>query len=93
MNEYEHHNTVIIGCSFDEPEANREFARAMNFTFSLISDTDRSIGVKYGAARSAEDEFAQRIAYLIGPDGRILQAHPKVNPRTYPADQLKALTV
>lgn len=91
MNEYEHHNTVIIGCSFDEPEANREFARAMNFSFSLISDTDRSIGIAYGAARSPSDQFARRIAYLIGPDGRILQAHGKVDPRSYPKDQLAAL--
>lgn len=91
MNEYEHHNTVIIGCSFDEPEANREFARAMNFSFSLISDTDRSIGMKYRAARSPKDEFARRIAYLIGPDGRILQAHAKVDPRRYPKEQLAAL--
>lgn len=81
----------MIGCSFDQPEANRRFADAMNFPFSLVSDTDRHIGMLYGAARSPGDEFARRIAYLIGPDGQILQAHGKVNPKTYPADQLKEL--
>ena len=91
MAEYERRNAVVIGCSFDEPEANRKFAVESNFPFSIISDTDRRIGMLYGAARSSKDEFARRIAYLIGPDGRILQAHAKVNPKTYPAEQLSSL--
>lgn len=81
----------MIGCSFDDPEANRKFADKMNFPFSLISDTERRIGMLYGAAHSEADEFARRIAYLIGQDGKILQAHAKVNPKTYPSEQLAAL--
>ncbi len=81
----------MVGCSFDEPEANRKFAEEMNFPFSLISDTERRVGMLYGAARSEGDEFARRIAYLIGPDGKIVQAHAKVNPKTYASEQLAEL--
>lgn len=45
----------------------------------------------YGAADSPRDEFARRIAYVIDENGRIAQAHEKVNPSTYPAEQLQML--
>jgi peroxiredoxin Q/BCP len=57
----------------------------------LLCDTDRSIGLAYGAAESATDEYAKRIAYVIDENGRIAHAHAKVDARSYPAEQLKTL--
>jgi thioredoxin-dependent peroxiredoxin len=57
----------------------------------LLCDTDRKIGLAYGAASSAGDEYARRIAYLIDQNGRIAEAHEKVDAKTYPADQLARL--
>jgi len=45
----------------------------------------------YGACRTPKDQFARRIAYLIDENGVILEAHDKVDPRTYPAEQLARL--
>lgn len=45
----------------------------------------------YGACDSTGDEYAARIAYLIGKDGKVLEAHSQVNPSTYPAEQLQSL--
>jgi len=45
----------------------------------------------YGACDTASDEYAMRIAYLIGRDGRILEAHGQVNPSTYPTEQLESI--
>jgi peroxiredoxin len=45
----------------------------------------------YGAATSPQDEYAKRIAYLIDEEGKIAQAHPKVDPKTYPREQLASL--
>lgn len=81
----------MIGCSFDPPEANVKFARKFNFPFPLIADTSREVGVAYGAADSKDEPFARRIAYLIGPDGTILEAHPKVAAATYPKEQLASI--
>lgn len=52
---------------------------------------ERSIGLAYGAADSAKDEYARRIAYVIDEEGKIAEAHPKVDPATYPHEQLKRL--
>lgn len=57
----------------------------------MLCDTERKIGLAYGAADSAKDEYARRIAYVIDEQGNIAQAHPKVEPSTYPAWQLRNL--
>jgi peroxiredoxin len=38
-----------------------------------------------------KDEHARRIAYVIDETGRIAEAHPKVDVKSYPAEQLKTL--
>ncbi len=45
----------------------------------------------YGAAESRKDEYAKRITYVIGPDGKIAQAHPKVSPKSHPREILESL--
>lgn len=45
----------------------------------------------YGAATSPKDEYAKRIAYVIDEKGRIAQAHPKVDAKSYPKEQLESL--
>jgi len=77
--------------SFDTPEENRKFAEKFKFNFPLLCDTDRKIGLAYGAATKASDEYASRIAYVIDENGKIAQAHPKVDASSYPAMQLNDL--
>lgn len=57
----------------------------------MLCDTDRKIGIAYGAADSPKDEYAKRIAYVIDEKGRIAEAHAKVDARNYPKEQLKTL--
>ena len=45
----------------------------------------------YGAADSPQAGFAKRITYVIGPDGRIAQAHPKVDPKSHPRSILESI--
>jgi peroxiredoxin Q/BCP len=77
--------------SFDTPEENRRFAEKQKFPFPLLCDTDRSIGVAYGAADSTKDEYARRIAYVIDEEGKVMQAHAKVDAANYPREQLATL--
>ncbi len=81
----------MLGVSFDTREENERFADKFNFPFPLLCDTDHRIGIAYGAGDNATDEYARRIAYVIGEDGKILQAHPKVDARNYPREQLSSL--
>lgn len=79
--------------SFDKAEASRAFGRKYRFPFPLVSDESREVGILYGACDTRDEEFAARIAYLIGPDGRIVESHAKVSPATYPEEQLGTLRV
>src|SRR5437764_14043636 len=81
-------NVEILGSSFDDVDANRRFAEKFKFTFPLLCDTDRQIGLAYGAASEPKDEYAKRIAYVIDENGKIAEANPKVDPKSYPQEQL-----
>jgi peroxiredoxin Q/BCP len=74
---------VVLGISFDSIEDNRAFAEKFGFPFRLLCDVDRSVGMAYGAADSPETGYAKRISYVIGEDGRILLAYPKVDPKAH----------
>lgn len=64
----------MLGVSLDAPAANRAFAEKFAFPFPLLSDEERKVAVSYGACETAQDQYARRLTFLIGPDGRIEQA-------------------
>ena len=70
---------------------NAAFAAKYDFPFSLLCDTEREIGMAYGACDSPNARFAERITYVIGPEGKILQAHPKVSVKSHPQEILASL--
>ena len=72
-------------------EKNAKFAQKFEFNFPLLCDVDRKIGVAYGAADDASAGSAKRISYLIGKDGKIRKAYPKVNAAAHPEEILKDL--
>lgn len=78
----------ILGCSFDTVPENRAFAQKFGYPFPLLCDVDRAIGRSYGACDTADAEFARRISYVIGADGRIRNAYPKVSPASHPKELL-----
>jgi peroxiredoxin Q/BCP len=79
---------VILGVSFDTVEDNRAFAEKFSFPYLLLCDTSRSIGMAYGAADKADDEYAKRVSYLIGPDGTIEESWAKVDVKAHPDEVL-----
>lgn len=91
MQEYEAKNVKVLGVSFDSPSENKAFAEKFNFPFPLLCDTERKLGLAYGAADSPRDEYARRIAYVIDENGKVAQAHAKVDASTYPSWQLHNL--
>ncbi len=82
----------VLGISFDGIDENRAFAEKFDFPFRLLCDVDRKVGVAYGAANDPEAGYAKRISYVIGEDGRILQAYAKVDPKTHLNQVLSDLT-
>jgi thioredoxin-dependent peroxiredoxin len=82
---------MILGASFDDEAANAAFARRFEFNFPLLCDTDRTLGLAYGACDVPDAGFARRISYLIGPDGTIVHAYPKVEPKTHAGEVFRDL--
>jgi peroxiredoxin Q/BCP len=89
--DYAAKKAVIYGVSFDTPEENAAFAKKFHFTFPLLCDTSRAMGIAYGAAADAKAATAQRIGIVIDPQGKVKQFHPKVDARTWPAELLTTL--
>lgn len=75
----------MLGVSFDSVADNKRFADKHGFPFKLLSDTSRAMGVAYGAAIDSATSAAKRISYLIGTDGVVLVAYPKVSPADHAA--------
>lgn len=81
----------MLGISFDSVADNRFFAEAYGYTFPLLCDVDKQIGMAYRACDSAQDAYPRRITYVIGPDGRIERAIETKNPAGQAAELLQAL--
>ena len=81
----------MLGASFDTVEKNARFAQKFEFNFPLLCDVDRKLGMAYGAADDPRAGSAKRISYLIGKDGKIRKAYPKVNAAAHPEEILKDL--
>ena len=78
----------MLGVSYDTPEKNRLFAEKNALPFRLLSDSNHELAKSVGAARALVP-FAKRISYLVGPDGVVLEAYPKVDPGTHANEVLE----
>ncbi len=82
---------MILGVSFDSVKENRNFAKKFDFPFALLSDPDRRIGLDYHAAADPEQGSADRITYLIDPEGAIARVYDTVDVKSHPGEVLSDL--
>ena len=80
---------MVLGISFDKPAENKAFKEKFAFPFLLLSDTERKVGMAYGAADAPDAGHAKRISYLIDPQGKIAKVYAAVKPAEHP-DQVLA---
>lgn len=84
-------NAAVLGVSFDTVQENKHFAEKFKFPYPLLSDPTRAMGVQYGAAENTQGGNAKRVAYVIGPDGKVRNVFAKANTSTFAADVLALL--
>jgi peroxiredoxin Q/BCP len=89
-------DTVIIGISPDKPARLKKFDDKYGLGFTLLSDEDHSVAEAYGVwtlKKNYGKEYmgVQRSAFLIGPDGKVDKAWPKISPADTPKNLLAAL--
>jgi peroxiredoxin Q/BCP len=88
ISDFDQNNIQVLGISFNDVEQNADFAEKNNFPFPLLCDTDRSVGVAYGACADSKARYASRVSFLIDEDGKLARIYDKVNPRDHPAQVL-----
>lgn len=86
--DYEAAGAVVLGVSPDEPAALRNFADKHDLPFTLLADPDHSVAEAYGtwvekSMYGKRFMGIQRATFIIGPDGQIARAFPKVSPKTH----------
>jgi len=86
----------ILGISPDAPEKQKKFDDKYSLGFPLLSDPEHKVADKYGAwgEKSMYGKKYMgivRSAFLIGENGKILEAWPKISPKDTPKKLLKAL--
>ena len=94
--EYKAAGARVIGISPDKVEAVDKFARKFDLDFTLLADADHAVAEKYGtwvekSMYGKKYMGVQRATFIIGPDGKIAKAFPKVSPKTHDDVVLKAL--
>ncbi len=89
-------NIVVIGISKDSVASHARFAEKYNLPFILLADPDRQAIEPYGVWQEKKlygktSMGVVRTTYLIGEDGLIEKAMPKVKPDTNAAEILQYL--
>lgn len=64
----------VFGVSFDPPEKNAAFARKYDFPFPLLCDTEKRMGLAFGACVDESDGYAARLTFVISPEGVVEDA-------------------
>ena len=79
-------NAVVLGVSLDNEADNKAFAGKFDFPYPLLCDVNREIALAYHAVKNPDDQHASRITYVIGGDGKILEAIEQVDTNTHSGD-------
>jgi peroxiredoxin Q/BCP len=88
---------VVLGVSPDDAKSHTKFISKYSLPFSLLADTDNAVANAYGAwgEKSMYGRTYMgiiRSTFLIGPDGVVKHAWPKVKPDGHSDEVLAALT-
>ena len=89
-------DTVVIGISPDTPAKLKKFDDKYGLGFALLGDEDHAVAEMYGVwvlkkLYGKEYMGVQRSAFLIGADGTVERAWPKISPKDTPTNLLDAL--
>jgi peroxiredoxin Q/BCP len=94
--EYKKAGARVIGVSPDPVEAVQKFAGKFDLDFTLLADANHAVAERYGtwvekSMYGKKYMGVQRATFIIGPNGEIARAFPKVSPKTHDETVLKAL--
>jgi peroxiredoxin Q/BCP len=86
MDDYAEADIKVYGVSLDSPESHREFRAKYNLNFPLLTDEGGRASEALGVLRENR-RTANRVTFLLDPDGRISRVYPEISPETH-ADEI-----
>ena len=96
FDDFRNKGAVVFGVSPDSVKSHDKFVEKFKLPFTLLADEDKKIVNDYGVW--GEKSFmgrkymgANRVTFLIGPDGKIKKIWPLVKPEEHVAEVLAAL--
>jgi peroxiredoxin Q/BCP len=86
MDDYAEADIRVYGVSLDSPESHREFRAKYNLNFPLLTDEGGRASEVLGVLRENR-RTANRVTFLLDPDGTISRVYPEDSPETH-ADEI-----
>lgn len=83
---------TVIGVSADSIATLNKFSvSACRNKFAVVADENQTVIKAYDAVMARKPEYADRISYVISPDGEILYTHSGADPLPHIANTLAAV--
>jgi thioredoxin-dependent peroxiredoxin len=83
---------TVIGVSHDDIGTLKRFSVSeCRSKFAVAADKDQSIMKSYDAVLAIKPEYADRVSYVIAPDGHVVYAYTSLNPEKHVEYTLDAL--
>jgi peroxiredoxin Q/BCP len=86
MEDYADAGIRVYGVSLDSPESHREFRAKYDLNFPLLTDEGGRASEALGVLRENR-RTANRVTFLLDPEGSISKVYPEVSPETH-ADEI-----
>ena len=83
---------TVIGVSKDSIDVLKRFSVSeCRGKFAVASDADQKITKAYDAVLAVKPEYANRISYVISPDGKVIYSYTDMNPEKHVSNTIAAL--
>jgi len=90
--EFQALGATVVGVSGDDIDTLSKFSvQACQSKFPVASDEKQSVMKSYDAVLKTRPEFANRISYVIAPDGSVVYHYMSLNPTKHVEKMLGAL--
>ncbi len=90
--EYKALNATVIGVSHDPLDTLQKFSVSeCRSKFPVAADTNQAVMKEYDAVLSGHPQYANRISYVIAPDGTIVYTYTSLDPSQHVQNTLTAL--
>ncbi|CAB3653864.1 Peroxiredoxin Bcp [Achromobacter kerstersii] len=90
--EYKSLGATVIGVSTDNIDTLNKFSVSeCRSKFAVAADGDGKIMKAYDAVHDKRPDYAQRVSYVISPQGKILYEFTDMNPESHVSNTMRAL--